>query len=84
MFRRYASSLLLVGLLFADGSWLGRLEQIFRGFLGGESQPHAVWATSECGGTIDPNGQPLHLNFEAPPGAGASTAERGGSIDPKD
>jgi len=64
MFRRYASSLLLAGLLFADGSWLGRLERLFRGLLGGENSPQAVWASSEHGGsptaergvTIDPNG----------------------------
>ncbi len=62
MFRRSASSLLLAGLLFADGSWLGRLEQLFRGFLGGGSQPQAVWAASDCGGTIDPNGKPSTLS----------------------
>jgi len=62
MFRRYASSLLLAGLLFADGSWLGRLEQLFGGFFRGEAQPKAVWAELDCGGTIDPNGQPVSLS----------------------
>lgn len=81
MFRRSASSLLLAGLLFADGSWFGRLEQLFHGFLGGESHPQAVWAASDRGGTIDPNGRPT----PAAPGAdsgGTSTAERGVTVDP--
>jgi hypothetical protein len=64
MFRRSASSLLLAGLLFVDGSWLGRLEQLFRGFLGGEPA-QGVWAASE----IDPNGRPLQQpNSSAAPG----------------
>lgn len=64
MFRRSASSLLLAGLLFADGSWFARLEGLFAGLLGGRSQPQASWSHSvcDCGGTIDPNGQPTLAN----------------------
>ena len=84
MFRRYASSLLLAGLLFADGSWFGRLEQLFHRFLGGEAQPRAVWAASDCGGSIDPNGQPA----AAPSGAQdlpiGFAKVKGGKIDPND
>ncbi len=77
MFRRYASSLLLAGLLFADGSWLGRLEQIFRGFLGGKTEPQAVWAASDHGASLPP---PVGLDPHS--GGGSSTAERGVTIDP--
>jgi hypothetical protein len=81
MFRRYASSLLLAGLLFADGSWLGRLEQLLGGFLGGGNQSQAVWAMSDYGGTFDPNNQPLPIGNE-PASGGTPKGERGGSIDP--
>ena len=82
MFRRSASSLLLAGLLFADGSWLARLEGLFAGLLGFGAGTDSVWATSECGASIDPNGRPQTANSEFPPRGGSSTAERGGSIDP--
>ncbi len=82
MSRRSAASLFLAGLLFADGSWLGRLEQLFHGILGGDSQPRAVWAASDCGGSIDPNGQPA----AAPSGARdlpiGFAEEKGAKIDP--
>lgn len=78
MFRRSASSLLLAGLLFADGSWLGRLELLFRGFLGEKAQPQAVWGMSDHGATIDPNGRPTPGALTTP----SSTTERVGSLDP--
>jgi hypothetical protein len=82
MFRRSASSLLLAGLLFADGSWLGRLELLFRGFLGGEAPTQAAWAASEWGASIDPNGQPRADGRDTASGGGSSAAERGVTIDP--
>ncbi len=63
MSRRSAASLLVLGLLFADGSWLGRLEILLRGLLGGEARTQGVAtpssgtsSTAERGGSIDPNG----------------------------
>jgi len=82
MFRRSASSLLLAGLLFADGSWLGRLEHLFRGFLGGEGQPQAVWAASEWGASIDPNGQPLQPVPQVAPDGNSHISTWGASMDP--
>ncbi len=82
MSRRSAASLLVLGLLFADGSWLGRLELLFRGLLGGEAQTQGVWAPSEWGVSIDPNGQPRPVLSETPAGGTSSTAERGVTIDP--
>lgn len=81
MFRRSASSLLLAGLLFADGSWLGRLERMLEGLLGGNSDSYAAWANSERGGSIDPGGRAASGSADAPPG-GSTTAERGVTIDP--
>lgn len=78
MFRRSASSLLLAGLLFADGSWLGRLEQLFLGLLGGENDAKPVWS----GASRDSQ---LRDQFDLEPlshGDGSSTSERSGSIDP--
>lgn len=83
MFRRSVSSLLLAGLLFADGSWLGRLEQLFFGSLWGERFVQATWATSEWGASIDPNGQPLQPAPRVVPGGGDSHVPTwGASIDP--
>ncbi len=83
MFRRSASSLLLAGLLFADGSWLGRLEQLFQGLLGGKGDTQAIWVNSvcDCGGSIDPNGLPAAFGQE--PAIGLSV-NKGGKTNPED
>lgn len=83
MYRRSASSLLLVGLLFANSSWLGRFEEFFLGFLGGDGPPRFVHAASDCGASIDPNGQP-RVSFWDPGQASCLAASRVGPADPND